>query len=161
MRIFSLIISLSFFTLGCEESSSNYEPVQESNTASGQQTDDDQQTIERPARERRDPRFYPMTGERPSEVCGEAGFEYIWRGFLLKECGTCHFTSNRFGVTEFAERTNLEGSYQVMASQVDRQEFVHAITENPLCIKCILHEEDPLRADIVYFTEHITSCESE
>ena len=41
---------------------------------------------------------YTMTGERPAEVCGKAGFTYLSRGYLFKECGTCHFNDNQFGV---------------------------------------------------------------
>jgi hypothetical protein len=102
-----------------------------------------------------------MSGERPEEVCGSAGFSYLFEGYILPECGTCHHTDNIYGVTEFAVRDDEASSYQVMRTRVNTEEFLKAVQENTLCITCNLDPEDPLLKDIEYFVEHINENQCE
>lgn len=103
--------------------------------------------------------FYPMTGERPDSLCGEEGFRYLWEGYFLGECGTCHHSDNPYEVTEFAIRGDFEGSFEVMADSVSMTELIKAVEENPLCISCNLTEDDPLLADIKEYSSSPDECQ--
>ena len=106
-------------------------------------------------------RVYPIEGERPAEICGQAGFEYLARGYFFEECGGCHYEGNRFGVTNFAMRNDLDASYQVLLNQVDKETLVEASIENAFCNSCLLAEDDPLLADIRYFASHTSDSQCE
>ncbi len=102
--------------------------------------------------------FYQIKDARPAQVCGAEGFAYLWQGYLVPECGGCHYAGNKFNVSAFANAPSLDTSYSVMSSIVNRQTFVEATKVNPFCIKCILKPEDPLAADLAYFAQNVRTC---
>lgn len=102
--------------------------------------------------------FYTIKETRPSAVCGSEGYAFLWKGYLVPECGGCHYEGNKFNVTAFAQGTNLERSYEVMLNFVDREKFTKAAEVNEFCIKCLLKPEDPLLADIKFFAANPRTC---
>jgi hypothetical protein len=102
---------------------------------------------------------YVMPGTRPNEVCMEKGFTWLYNGYLKPECGTCHNKDNRYGVTEFAQGTDEVASFTVLRTVTDSKKLVEAVLGNVFCKSCVITKEDPLYADLVYFTQHMDRCE--
>ncbi len=105
--------------------------------------------------------YYPVESERPEEVCGRAGFNYLATAYFFEECGGCHYEGNRFGVSNFAIRKDIDASYQVMLNQVNPDLLVEASIENAFCNSCLLRDDDPLLADIRYFADHRADSQCE
>lgn len=102
--------------------------------------------------------FYDISGKKPDQICGKEGFEYLWKGFFLPECGGCHYEENTFQVTEFAQRGDLDSSFSVMTTGVDLVVFLESVQENKLCKTCNLEENDPLLADIKVYLKNPRVC---
>lgn len=100
--------------------------------------------------------FYEVTAQRPDEICGKKGFTYLAEGYLFKECGACHYSGNQFRVTDFAVKGDVDHSYTVMATIVDKVIFVEATIKNRFCSECLLKQKAPLLADLLYFADHVS-----
>ncbi len=167
LKIIMLVVQgvfiLSLF-LGCnknneatETPTSGTEDPAESQTQQDNRSDADAAAKE--DQEEQDGSFYPMTGEKPELLCGRDGFIYLYEGFLLKECGACHHNDNIYGVSVFAERTDVDSSFATIASGlVEKELFLKMVQQNTLCIACNLEADDPLLADIKEYWENPASC---
>ena len=154
--VFFLMIASVGGLLSCQQDAEEVQVTPKAATTDPKQTSQE-------SREEKDSEpsndFYEMTGEKPPQLCGEEGFAYLWEGYLLNECGTCHHADNPYGVTEFAIRGNFDSSFQAMINTVDRQEFLKAVQENPLCMSCNLDQSDPLLSDIKQYVQSPRSCQ--
>jgi len=102
---------------------------------------------------------FKMPGVRPSEVCMEKGFTYLYQGYLKPECGTCHNKDNRYGVTQFAQGDDEASSLAVLKTLVDTKKLLEAVLGNVFCKSCVITKADPLYADLEYFVQHMDLCE--
>lgn len=165
-QIFIFGLSLSTFLGACqpEEAASTPTPLEATpaaaeKDASAPATTGNTTTSKAPSTPRPMPTgFYPVKEPKPQAVCGPEGYAYLWKAYLVPECGGCHYEGNKFNVTAFAQGASLERSYEVMANFVDRQKFADSTQLNEFCIKCILKPEDPLLADIKFFAANVRSC---
>ena len=115
-----------------------------------------------PEEETEESKYYPMSGQKPDQVCGEAGFRYLFDGFVVPECGACHHEDNIYDVSAFAQRDDFAASFQVISSGVvDSEAFKKMVRENPLCIECNLIEGDPLLDDIDEYWLNPAICPQE
>ncbi len=160
MKRYILTFSIVIVIISCQESAS-YEPTTATNTNAEGETETSNKGGSEDSANQTNDKFYEVTAERPAEVCGTEGFRYLAEGYLFKECGTCHFKENQFGVTEFAVRTDFAHSYEVMTTIVNKDLFVEATIVNAFCNDCLLEKDDPLLADLKYFVEHQTDAQCE
>lgn len=163
------IISRGLLSLAMSACQGSHEPTPApaQETAQGATADETPKNPEPPAAKSGSPtpsvpsknlNFYPIKGARPAAVCGVDGFAYLWKGYLVPECGGCHYAGNTFKVDPFADGRSVTSSYEIMSTLVNKQELIAATQANQFCIKCILQGEDPLFADLKFFAANPTVC---
>lgn len=127
------------------------------NTTTAQ--DSTKKPIHLPSQNQQNSTGYPMPGVRPNEVCMQKGFTYLYQGYLKPECGTCHNKANRYSVTEFAQGEDEAASFAVLKTVTDSKKLLEAVLGNVFCKSCVITKDDPLYADLVYFSTHMDTCE--
>jgi hypothetical protein len=102
-------------------------------------------------------KFYPIAEPRPTKVCGREGFAYLWKGYLVPECGGCHYLNNIYKQSPFGQKDDLEGSFNAMLSE-DKAAIMRAIGGQVFCKKCVLKPDDPLQKDIADWLDARSVC---
>lgn len=111
-----------------------------------------------PSQDAQTTKGFKMPANRPAEVCMEKGFTWLYQGYLKPECGTCHFKDNQYAVTQFAQ-ADIAASFTVVKTQTNSAKLLSAVLGNVFCKSCVIARDDPLYADLEYFTTHMDSCE--
>lgn len=104
-------------------------------------------------------KFYVMPGEKPSEVCMNKGWTWLYKGLLVPLCSTCHSKGNKFGVNAFAHPDDEANAFNVFKASVNKEKFLAKAIDNSFCQTCTIKANDPVYADLKYFTTHDSLCE--
>ncbi len=148
------------FTSACQESETiGSSSAQQADAAKGSEASQEPKPKQTDGSQEEKSDFYDIAGTKPDEICGMKGFTYLFEGYILNECGTCHFRDNQFSVSEFAVKNDIAYSYEVMTTLVNKSVFIKATVENPFCNTCLLKQEDPLFKDLKYYIEHSTDVQ--
>ena len=96
--------------------------------------------------------------QRPGEVCGRPGFEYLLKVYFAGTCRGCHFQGSPVHPLAMADG-NLEVAYQSSLT-IQRDLFIDRVTKNRLLVpECNLAKNDPVLADFMHWNDHRQTCD--
>jgi hypothetical protein len=90
---------------------------------------------------------YVAGAQRPSSLCGRAGYSYLLATYVRPQCGGCHYEGSAIHFNPFADRDdNLAYNW---GSMMSAQLWTERVTKNPLIYSyCNLRSTDSIYKDL-------------
>lgn len=91
----------------------------------------------------------------PDLICGEAGYGYLMRNYLVKNCGACHDNTG-ISFPHFANSFDVKASYDE-ARGIPRKTFISTATDNRFCgAKCSISVKGETYKALLEWLDHQT-----
>ena len=99
----------------------------------------------------------PTNIQRPAEMCGSAGYEYLWTMYLRPQCGGCHYQGSFIHWNGFGDANPSTAYYFIQ--YYSKALFVERVKTNGFLLDdCLLREGDPLLDDLRTWFDRPGSC---